>query len=211
MQELKLSQTLDGANMSPYHTTGEFATSLVSLMVAYVPRSRPSLSRSTNTSIMCFECVLAYRVLMLLILTAGPSAIYLPPSIPPRSSTTLLEDVRHSSCAPHSYIPTFRKRKPQQVVFHATKSQLQSILLSSIRFILVLRLRSSPLSTPARDWPFSQENAPEFALTCVVAGRRLHSPKEIPQSAIENPRMPKVSPLPPRPSPRPSDRPTETV
>lgn len=29
MQELKLSQTLDGANMSPYHTTGEFATSLV--------------------------------------------------------------------------------------------------------------------------------------------------------------------------------------
>ena len=24
MQELKLSQTLDGANMSPYHTTGEF-------------------------------------------------------------------------------------------------------------------------------------------------------------------------------------------
>ena len=28
MQELKLSQTLDGANMSPYHTTGEFATSL---------------------------------------------------------------------------------------------------------------------------------------------------------------------------------------
>jgi len=38
MQELKLSQTLDGANMSPYHTTGEFATSLVSLTVAYVPR-----------------------------------------------------------------------------------------------------------------------------------------------------------------------------
>lgn len=31
MQELKLSQTLDGANMSPYHTTGEFATSLVLL------------------------------------------------------------------------------------------------------------------------------------------------------------------------------------
>lgn len=31
MQELKLSQTLDGANMSPYHTTGEFATSLVFL------------------------------------------------------------------------------------------------------------------------------------------------------------------------------------
>jgi hypothetical protein len=28
MQELKLSQTLDGANMSPYNTTGEFATSL---------------------------------------------------------------------------------------------------------------------------------------------------------------------------------------
>lgn len=24
MQELKLSQTLDGANMSPYHTAGEF-------------------------------------------------------------------------------------------------------------------------------------------------------------------------------------------
>lgn len=28
MQELKLSQTLDGANMSPYHTTGEFAASV---------------------------------------------------------------------------------------------------------------------------------------------------------------------------------------
>lgn len=29
MQELKLSQTLDGANMSPYHTSGEFASLIV--------------------------------------------------------------------------------------------------------------------------------------------------------------------------------------
>lgn len=32
MQELKLSQTLDGANMSPYHTSGEFASLKVFVM-----------------------------------------------------------------------------------------------------------------------------------------------------------------------------------
>lgn len=29
MQELKLSQTLDGANMSPYHTTGELTSFVI--------------------------------------------------------------------------------------------------------------------------------------------------------------------------------------
>lgn len=44
MQELKLSQTLDGANMSPYHTTGEFATSLVLLWSRAESRTSVSLS-----------------------------------------------------------------------------------------------------------------------------------------------------------------------
>lgn len=44
MQELKLSQTLDGANMSPYHTTGEFATSLVLLRSRAESRTSVSLS-----------------------------------------------------------------------------------------------------------------------------------------------------------------------
>lgn len=67
MQELKLSQTLDGANMSPYHTTGEFATSLVLL------RSRAESCTSVSLSIrfllshsqicacptnICLKCVL---------------------------------------------------------------------------------------------------------------------------------------------------------
>lgn len=72
MQELKLSQTLDGANMSPYHTTGEFATSLVLL------RSRAELCLPVSLSIkfllslsricayptnICLKCVLSTSII----------------------------------------------------------------------------------------------------------------------------------------------------
>lgn len=75
MQELKLNQTLDGANMSPYHTTGEFATSLVLLRfraesctpVSLSIRFLLSLSQlcacPTNIYIhICLKCVLHTNV-----------------------------------------------------------------------------------------------------------------------------------------------------
>lgn len=76
MQELKLSQTLDGANMSPYHTTGEFATSLVLLrsrQVMYICFAEHKILLSLSQICACPTnmstsqvCVLPRRVFMML-------------------------------------------------------------------------------------------------------------------------------------------------
>jgi len=144
---------------------------------------------------MCFECVLAYRVSMLLILTAGPSATY-PPSLqdPPRPYSSV---TRSFPASLHSEW----KEKPASSK-HATKSQLQSILLSLTRFILVFeKLRGNP--SPSRLAVLSGE--------CRDLHRRVSSrdvtyiPGRRSQSAIGNPRIPKSQKSPPTPSP------TETV